>query len=279
MDTVTSSDGTIIAFERFGEGPPVVLVGPGPSWYGPLAAELSEHFTVFDYDRRGRGESGDTTPYAVEREIEDLGAIIAEAGGSASVYGHSAGAALALRAAAHGLPIDGLVLHEPPYASEDDEEGKRASRELAATFKKLLAKGRRGDAIAHVFNNTGLPGTMAEDLMPPEAVEALSRDEGVLAMAHTFAYDLEITGSSTDGAAPTNTARAVPIPTLVLDDGADYPWVIEASRRLAHALPKGRHVVLKSRDPEELYADPEVLAQAVAGFLTDRDDGPVRAGR
>lgn len=278
MDRATSGDGTAIAFDRFGEGPPVVLVGPGPSWYGPLAAELAEHFTVFNYDRRGRGESGDTAPYAVEREIEDLGAIIAEAGGSASVYGHSAGAALALRAAAHDHPIHGLVLHEPPYAPEDDEE-ERASRELAASLKKLLAEGRRGDAIAHVFNNTGLPREMAEDLMPPEAVEALSRDEGVLAMAHTFVYDLEIMGNSADGTAPTDTASAVPIPTLVLNDGADYPWAIEAGRRLARALPKGRHVLLKSRDPEELYARPEVLAQTVAEFLTDRDDGPVRARR
>ena len=279
MERVTSGDGTAIAFERFGDGPPVVLVGPGPSWYDPLAEELAEHFTVFNYDRRGRGESGDTAPYAVEREIEDLGAIISEAGGVASVYGHSSGAALALRAAAHGLPIDGLVLHEPPYAPGDDEEGKRAWRELAATIKKLLAEGRRGDAIAHVFNNTGLPREMAEDLMPLSA-EELSRDEGVLAMAHTFAYDLEITGDGTDGTVPTDVAGAVPAPALVLSDEADYPWAIGVGELLAGALQKGRHVLLKSRDPEEeLYAGPEVLAQTVAGFLTDRDNGPDRTGR
>src|SRR3712207_9131563 len=105
----------------------------------PLAALLTEYFTVFNYDRRGRGDSGDTAPYAIEREIEDIDALIAEAGGKASVYGHSSGAALALHAAARGLPIARLVLHEPPYAP-DDEEQRRTSREIGERLEALLSE-------------------------------------------------------------------------------------------------------------------------------------------
>ena len=118
MIEVTSNDGTTIGFDRLGEGPPVALVCGGStarSANAPLAALLARRFTVFNYDRRGRGDSGDTPPYAVEREVEDLGAVIAAAGGSAAVYGTSSGAALALEAAARGLPVTKLALWEPPF--------------------------------------------------------------------------------------------------------------------------------------------------------------------
>ena len=140
MNHVTSSDGTRIAFERFGEGSPVILVGGATcdrAMTRPLAEELAERFAVINYDRRGRGDSGDTQPYAVKREIEDIGALIAEAGGKASVYGHSSGAGLALHAAAHGLPITGLALHEPPYAPDGEEE-RRISREYGENLKAIL---------------------------------------------------------------------------------------------------------------------------------------------
>jgi pimeloyl-ACP methyl ester carboxylesterase len=119
--TATSADGTPIVFDRLGDGPPVIVVGGqfcDRVLTHPTAEELAKHFTVFNYDRRGRGDSGDTQPYAIEREIEDIGALIAEAGGTASVYAHSSGASLALHAAAAGLPIARLVLHEPPYAPD-----------------------------------------------------------------------------------------------------------------------------------------------------------------
>jgi pimeloyl-ACP methyl ester carboxylesterase len=124
VETVLSGDGTNIAFDRVGEGPPVVVVDGAlcdRAANRPTAEQLAQHFTVINYDRRGRGDSGDTAPYAPEREIEDLEAIIAGAGGIASVYGHSSGAALALHAAARGLPIARLVLHEPPYTLEDED--------------------------------------------------------------------------------------------------------------------------------------------------------------
>jgi pimeloyl-ACP methyl ester carboxylesterase len=117
MDKVTSRDGTPIAFDRLGDGPPVIVVCGAMCdrvLMRPTAEELAKHFTVFNYDRRGRGDSRDTTPYAVEREIEDIGALVAEAGGTVSVYGHSSGAGLVLHAAAHGLPIAKIVLHDPP---------------------------------------------------------------------------------------------------------------------------------------------------------------------
>ncbi len=280
MERVTSGDGTPIAFERSGDGPPVVLVGAGQGLYRPLAARLAERFTVLNYDRRGRGDSGDTAPYAVEREIEDLAAVVArataEAGGTASVYGHSSGAALALRAAALGLPISRLVLHEPPHTPEDENQ-KRASRELAETIRNLLAEGRSGDAIAHVFgaDATGMPQEMIDDLMPVP-VEELSRDEAVLAMAHTFAYDLDVAGD-TDGTVWTDVAGAVTAPALVLTEEADYPWVFDANKQLADAMPDGRHSVLGFQ--ESIFVDPEALASAVAEFFADREDRPDRAGR
>jgi pimeloyl-ACP methyl ester carboxylesterase len=117
MNKVTSRDGTPIAFDRLGDGPPVIVVCGAMcdrALMRPTAEELAKHFTVFNYDRRGRGDSRDTTPYSVEREIEDIGALVAEAGGTASVYGHSSGAGLVSHAAAHGLPIAKIVLHDPP---------------------------------------------------------------------------------------------------------------------------------------------------------------------
>src|SRR5918911_3899168 len=117
MDKVTSRDGTPIAFDRLGDGPPVIMVCGAMcdrALMRPTAEELAKHFTVFNYDRRGRGDSGDTPPYAVEREIEDIGALIVEAGGTAAVYGHSSGAGLVLHTSARGLPIAKIALHDPP---------------------------------------------------------------------------------------------------------------------------------------------------------------------
>jgi pimeloyl-ACP methyl ester carboxylesterase len=132
MNRIRSSDGTVIAFDWLGGGHPVIVVGGvtcDRAMTRPTAEELAKHFTVFNYDRRGRGDSSDTAPYAVEREVEDIGALIVEAGGAASVYGHSSGAGLVLHAAAHGLPIAKIVLHDPPYAPDGDEEARRISRE------------------------------------------------------------------------------------------------------------------------------------------------------
>ena len=257
-ESVASSDGTPIAFDRLGDGPPVVVVGAAlqdRTMYRPLAEQLAPHFTVLNYDRRGRGESGDTQPYAVEREIEDLEALVAEAGGSAAVYGHSSGAALAVHAAAHGLPVSRLVLHEPPYTPED-EEWKRGSREDAETIRALLARDRRGDAVAHILRGIGLP---------QEAVEDMSRDERVVAMAHTLAYDSEIMGDiSRGGTIPNGLLAAVTVPALVLCGGASPGWMIDVGKQVADGMPEGHHRVLEG---QEHFARPEILAPVLEDFF------------
>ena len=148
MNRVTSRDGTSIAYDRQGSGPPVILVTGGlddGSENAPLATELAEQFTAYNYNRRGRGESGDTQPYALEREIEDLVALIAEAGGSAHVYGVSSGGALALEGATAGLPIDRLAVYEVPYSMGEDASVRW--REYVEQLGVLLGEGRRGDAV------------------------------------------------------------------------------------------------------------------------------------
>ncbi|MGH3927954.1 MAG: alpha/beta fold hydrolase, partial [Pseudonocardiaceae bacterium] len=147
MSNVTSRDGTTIDIDRSGQGPPVVLVTGGSvdrQSNAGLAAELSKSFTVFNYDRRGRGASTDTPPYAIEREIEDIEAVIGDAGGSSHLYGSSSGAVLALLAAASGLPVSKLALWEPPFVLD---ETKRPPADQVERYEEMIAEGRRGDAV------------------------------------------------------------------------------------------------------------------------------------
>src|SRR5918992_2229810 len=169
MNRVTSKDGTSIAYDREGSGPAVILVGGAfvdRSENASLATELARLFTVYNYDRRGRGDSGDTLPYAVEREIEDIEALIAEAGGSAHLYGISSGGALALEAAAAGIAIEELAVYEVPYNMADD--GPKRHREYAEQLEAFLAEGRRGDA-AELFMRTAgaTPGGNTGAKEPP----------------------------------------------------------------------------------------------------------------
>ena len=163
FETVRSADGTPIAFERSGEGPPVVLIGGAFSNRAGavgLAHVLAPHFTVVTYDRRGRGDSGDSDHYAVEREIEDLTALIEGAGGRAGVFGHSSGAILALEAARAGAPIRGLVAYEPPYIPDGFP---RPADDLAVRLSALIDGGRRDDAVAlFQIEAIGIPATAVE---------------------------------------------------------------------------------------------------------------------
>jgi pimeloyl-ACP methyl ester carboxylesterase len=166
VERVRSKDGTTVAFDRLGNGPTVIVVGGATcdrAVTRPLVEQLAQRFTLINYDRRGRGDSGDTAPYAVEREIEVLGALIAVAGGTASVYGHSSGAGLALHAAAHDLPISKLVLHEPLYVPDGETE-RRISREYAEKLKAILAEDRRGDAVALFMTTVETPQEMVEGM-------------------------------------------------------------------------------------------------------------------
>jgi pimeloyl-ACP methyl ester carboxylesterase len=262
METVTSRDGTTIAFDRLGDGPPVVMVCGAMcdrALMRPTAEELAKHFTVFNYDRRGRGDSGDTAPYAVEREIEDIDALISEAGGTASVYGHSSGAGLVLHLAAHGLPVTKVVLHDPPYAPDSDEEARRMSREYGENLKTILSEGRRGDAVELFMTLVGMPREMIEGMRHSP------RWAGLEKMAPTLAYDSEVMGDvGRDGTIPVDQVSRVTVPALVLTGGADYPWMTEVGRRLADAMPNGRHRVLEG---QEHSVPPEVLVPVLTEFF------------
>src|SRR5918997_5483293 len=239
MNNVTSSDGTAIAFDRFGDGPPVILVCGGSTdrkANARLAEVLSARFTVFNYDRRGRGDSGDTAPYAVEREVEDIDAVIGAAGGSVFLYGTSSGAALALEAAASGLDIRKLALSEPPYILEGRP---RPPEDTARTFTELVAAGRRGDAVEFFMSQVvGLP--------PEFVVEARRAPwwQAQEALAHTLAYDATIMG---DYSLPSERAAAVRVPTLVLDGGASFPWIRKTAQAISDIIPDAQHRTLEGQ--------------------------------
>jgi alpha-beta hydrolase superfamily lysophospholipase len=215
MDTVTSKDGTTIAFDRLGDGPPVILVCGGSTdrmANAPLAELLAEHFTVFNYDRRGRGDSGDAAPYAVEREVEDLDAVIDAAGRSAFLYGTSSGGALALEAAASGLAITKLAIWEPPFSLD---ESSRPPADQVQRYNEMISAGHRGDAVEYFM--TKVVG------LPPEFV-AYARTQPFWQrqeeLAHTLAYDATIMG---DYSLPAELAAAVSAPTLVMAGGGELP--------------------------------------------------------
>src|SRR6266545_5003668 len=163
MERVLSKDSTAIAFERFGQGQPLILVVGAfntRSTGEPLAASLASHFTVFTYDRRGRGDSSDTTPYAIEREVEDLGALIGEAGGAAAVFGYSSGALLALHAASRALPISRLALYDAPFVVDGEQPVDHARR-----LAELVKAGRRGDAVEYFQSKiVGIPDDVVAQL-------------------------------------------------------------------------------------------------------------------
>jgi pimeloyl-ACP methyl ester carboxylesterase len=255
MEKTRSSDGTTLAFDRLGAGPPIVLVGGASTTRGvhaQLAELLAPDFTVLNYDRRGRGDSGDTPPYAVEREIEDLVAMIAEAGGSAAVFGNSSGAVLALRAAASGLPITRLALWEPPFMVDPD--APRRQREYAEQLTGFLDAGRRGDAMALFMRTVGLPEEMIAGMRNAPMWA------GMEAVAPTLAYDAEVMGDSTVPEA----VASVTAPTLVLDGGETGAWAANSSRALIAALPNGRQQTLQGQTHAVSW---EVLAPVLREFV------------
>jgi pimeloyl-ACP methyl ester carboxylesterase len=257
VNTVTSRDGTTIAFDRLGDGAPIILVGGASadrSANASLAALLTEHFTVFNYDRRGRGDSGDTAPYAVEREVEDTEALIDEAGGSAFVCGSSSGAALALEAAASGLAIAKLALWEPPFIV--DESRPRPPDDTATRVTELVSAGRRGDAVE--FFMTKVVGLPAEFVA--EARNA-PRWQAQKALAHTLAYDDMILG---DYSLPTERVASVTAPTLVMAGGASFSFMRETARALADIIPEGQHRILEG---QEHNVAPEALAPVLVEFF------------
>lgn len=250
MGMVTSRDGTQIAFDQSGVGPTIILVVGAfndRTTGTPLARFLEPHFTVVTYDRRGRGESGDTAPYAVEREIDDLDALIAHAGGSACVFGYSSGAILALRAAADRRAISRLAFYDPPPT------GTTAGA-LAPQLSALIAAGRRGDAV-ELFQReaVGIPPDIVAQLRHAPFRPALEQ------MAHTLVYESLILR-----AVPTSMIEAVRVPALVID-GAQSPAVLrQAAHDLANAMPMGYYRTLPDQGHDLV---PEAIGPVLQEFF------------
>ena len=237
MERVLSRDGTPIVYDHIGVGPALIVVTGALSDRSTaitLAPALSGRFSLFAYDRRGRGDSGDTRPYAVEREIEDLEAVIGEAGGSAFVFGHSSGAALALEAAARGLPIPKLALYEPPYIVDDSRPP--LPDDYLPTLQRLVAEGRRGDAVEY-FWRVGL-------LLSPDAITSMRCSPmwpAIEANAASLPYDAEVMGDHMAGKPlPAQWATRVAIPTLVIDGGASPAQLRNAAAAVADLLPNAQ---------------------------------------
>lgn len=260
MATLTSADGTIIGYERTGAGPAVILVDGALCYQGggpmrPLAAQLADEFTVYTYDRRGRGESGDTLPYAVQREIEDLQALIAQAGDPVYLYGISSGGALALATASADDRVSKLAIYEAPFVA--DAKPALASGDYRRDLDAALAAGRRGDAVALFMTLVGIP---------PQVIEGMRGGPGWPAMeaiAPTLAYDDTVLGSSR---VPVELAAAVKIPAIVLDGGASPAMLRDAAKATAAALPDSRHHTLEGQTHD---VSPEVLAPVLAAFFRE----------
>ncbi|ABC82894.1 alpha/beta fold hydrolase [Anaeromyxobacter dehalogenans] len=251
MDRVISRDGTPIAFERHGAGPALIVVdgalcsrtfGPVPQ----LAPLLARRFTVIAYDRRGRGGSGDTAPYAVAREVEDLAALVEAAGGAAAALGFSSGAALALEAAAGGVGLTEVAAYEPPWV--DDETGAHGRAGHDAQLRRLLA----GAMVRYFMRRmVGVPA------MAVWVMRLLPMWRKLEAVAHTLPYDAAIMG---DWAVPAARLSALRVPVLLMNGGRTAPALARAARAAAAAIPGARHLEL----PGQAHAvEPGLLAETL----------------
>src|SRR5215813_14212384 len=236
INTVTSRDGATITYDRQGEGPLLVLVdgamttrssGSRPE----LVKLLAPHFTVYSYDRRGRGDSGDTLPYAADREIEDIETLIDRGGGPAFLYGHSSGASLAMMAAVRlGSKVSKIAMYEPPY--NDDPEAQQAWSQYLTDLRAALAEGRRGDAAALFMRFVGMPAEQIDGMRQAPFWPSME------AVAPTLAYDhAAIMGER--WAVPTELAARVQVPALVIHGTAGLPFMADTARTLSRAMPHG----------------------------------------
>jgi pimeloyl-ACP methyl ester carboxylesterase len=263
MHTVTSRDGTKIAYDKQGSGPPVILVNgalAGREAGSDIAKRLAGRFTVYSYDRRGRGDSGDTQPFDVEREIEDIAALIEAAGGTVYLAGFSSGAALALEAAsALGPKVDKLALYEAPY----DESAGAADkwRTYRAEQAGLLDAGRRGEAVLHHMKFVGIPDAAVAEMKTTPAWA------GMEAMAPTLPYDVAAIGD--DRSVPVERAAKVRAKVLVMDGGASretMPFMRASADTIAQAVPNARRLTL---DGQGHNARPDAIAPVLIAFFSE----------
>jgi pimeloyl-ACP methyl ester carboxylesterase len=262
VHTLSSADGTTIAYDEQGEGPALILVDGALTVHSSgsgaeLAKLLAPHFTVYGFDRRGRGGSGDTPPYAVDREIDDIEALADRAGGPAFLYGHSSGGPLAMRAAIRlGGKVGKIAMYEPPY--NNDPGVQESWSQYLRRLNEALAEGRRGDAVALFLRFIGTPG---------EQVDVMRRAPfwpGMAAVAPTLAYDhAAIMGEP--WSVPAGLAARVPVPALVMTGDAGLAFLPGAARALSQAIPQGRLRTLEGQ-PHEV--NPGVLAPVLVEFFT-----------
>ncbi|WP_437966034.1 alpha/beta fold hydrolase [Sorangium sp. So ce260] len=249
MKKTTSRDGTTIAFDQTGQGAPVILVLGAfndRTTGAPLAAYLARRFTVLAYDRRGRGDSGDAATYTIDREVEDLDAVIQAAGGAAAVFGYSSGALLALAAAARGLAITRLALYDAPPGQPAEHTHALAS---------LVAAGRRGDAVEYFQRRmVGIPDEVVAQLRHAPFRPALE------AMAHTLVYDATIVADGRITAALTEVRQ----PALAIAGGAGAPVMRQVAETLAAQLPGGRAVTIEGATHD---IAPALLVPVLERFL------------
>lgn len=261
--TVTSVDGTPIAFTRVGQGPAVILVDGalchrefGPM--GKVAEELRDSFTVYTYDRRGRGRSGDASAYDPAREIEDLAALIEEAGGRAHVCGVSSGAALALEAARRGLPIDRLALYEAPFIVDDSRAP--VPGDYVAKQQQAIAAGKPGDAVGRFMRIVGVPAVMVAVMRFMPVWSKLKK------VAHTLPYDASFVDEFQKGKPlPAGRWATLSVPTAVIDGGKSPAWMRNANAAVAAAIPGSTYRTLPGQT-HMVKAD--VLASALAQHFT-----------
>jgi len=260
MPTITSQDGTKIAFDKRGSGPAIILVGGAFQYraFDPRTSQLADliadaGYTVYNYDRRGRGESTNTLPYAVDHEIEDLEALIQDAGGSAMLFGMSSGAALVLHAAASGVAASKLALYEPPFRTNPAEQ--TAAKEYLTQLQALLAEDRRGDAVELAMTTFGTPPEMLAGIKKSPVWPLFE------AIAPTLAYDGAIMG---DGTIPAAILQKVTVPTLIVDGGNSPDFMHDAADQAAALLPNATRQTLEGQSHD--YAA-EVLAPVLIDFF------------
>jgi pimeloyl-ACP methyl ester carboxylesterase len=265
MKTVTSKDGTKIAFDQIGNGPLVILVDSAladRTICAKLAALLAKDFTVINYDRRGRGDSTDTQPYAVQREVEDIEALIDGTGGSAFLFGSSSGAVLALEAANKlASKVKKQVLYEPPFIV--DESRAPMPVDFLEQVKTRLAQDKRTDALKLFFSAAmGIPGIFIfiMRLMP-----SWSKSKAV---AHTLPYDLAVMGDTQRGKPLSKSHWATAsMPTLVLTGGKSEAFFHKAGDAVAEVLPNANHKILKDQHHGSVVMSPNVVADKMIQFF------------
>jgi pimeloyl-ACP methyl ester carboxylesterase len=261
MQAVESQDGTKIAFDKLGKGPAVILVNGALSSRGdslPLAELLSEQFTVYSFDRRGRGDSSDVKPYAVKREIEDIRALAENAGGSVCLYGQSSGACLALRAAASlGDIVKKLAIYEAPYS--DDAGAAPEWKSFTKKLDGLLAADRNEDAVTAFMKFVGMPDRALAQLKESPAWAKMVK------LGPTIAYDNALLGD--DRSVPERLASEVRVPTVVMTGEKSMetmPFMKTTADKLANVMAKAERKVVKG---QEHVISPDVLAPILASFF------------